>query len=482
MSKRNDGNESEDDQFCPSHKDESGFVKTFPQRLFELLESVEDDSSSLSIKWSPSGDAFMIVDQAAFVDQLLPKFFKRTKFTSFKGKLYRWGFRRVSKGANAGSYFHKLFLKDNPTLCLHMRRQMKGKNAAAKDTIKPEEGVTTTSNVSSTFTSKQNKNVKKLKSKSINKKNKGMSSPSSLPKTPTCLNENKSNVFPPLPYSTVSQLSGHLSNTGLSKANIPDSAFFSSKESSQALLNTQAFTNVLCSSPQDQVTRALIEEGEGIENDEYTNNCSLQSRYCRNQNTDAAMTQIANRLSNSRLNEGLQDDVFQNTCLQSNVNAAFPQPSTGLLALHKNMYKGLMMMPSTNARISKWNTSAQRKKYQLSAKQALHNRVFSKNRRFNNRLPMYQHQYLEQDLQNRQGSPSEWGLGDNAQSSDNSKLDLLSNAALSFRTPFLQEYRTMDEPMQDSDEEPVKVVNGKLEIGRSNPRPESTYTFKGQMV
>ena len=79
-------------------------------QLFELLESVEDDSSSLSIKWSPSGDAFMIVDQAAFVDQLLPKFFKRTKFTSFKGKLYRWGFRRVSKGANAGSYFHKVCL------------------------------------------------------------------------------------------------------------------------------------------------------------------------------------------------------------------------------------------------------------------------------------------------------------------------------------------------------------------------------------
>jgi len=61
-------------------------------------------------------------------------------------------------------------------------------------------------------------------------------------------------------------------------------------------------------------------------------------------------------------------------------------------------------------------------------------------------------------------------------------LDLLSNAASSFRTPFIQEFRTMDETMQENDDEAVVVVDGKLEQSRTPTRPESTYTFKGQMV
>jgi hypothetical protein len=100
-------------------RDANGFAKTFPQKLMELLSY---DDVRKSITWMPKGDAFMIVKEKSFVEKVLPRFFKKTKFCSFKGKLYRWGFKRIMKGENEGAYFHKLFLRNNPTLCLHMRR------------------------------------------------------------------------------------------------------------------------------------------------------------------------------------------------------------------------------------------------------------------------------------------------------------------------------------------------------------------------
>merc|ERR1711933_701562 len=104
-------------------KDDSGFSKTFPQKLMELLSC---DEVNEYVAWVPKGDAFMIFNESSFVENVLSRFFmKKTKFRSFKGKLYRWGFRRVIKGNTSGAYYHKYFLRDNPDLCLHIRRVSK---------------------------------------------------------------------------------------------------------------------------------------------------------------------------------------------------------------------------------------------------------------------------------------------------------------------------------------------------------------------
>jgi len=104
-------------------RDESGFAKTFPQQLMELLSNFDDVRESIT--WMPKGDAFIILSESSLEEKVLPRFFKKSKFSSFKGKLYRWGFKRVMKGENAGGYFHKLFVRDDPILCLHMRRSVK---------------------------------------------------------------------------------------------------------------------------------------------------------------------------------------------------------------------------------------------------------------------------------------------------------------------------------------------------------------------
>ena len=52
--------------------------------------------------------------------EILPIYFKASKFTSFTRKLNRWGFTRVPRGPETGAYFHKLFRRDKPELCLQM--------------------------------------------------------------------------------------------------------------------------------------------------------------------------------------------------------------------------------------------------------------------------------------------------------------------------------------------------------------------------
>jgi hypothetical protein len=62
-------------------------ARIFPQRLMEILA---DDSNAESIAWLPHGKAFIIKNRNKFAEEVLPKYFRRTKFSSFTRKLNRW--------------------------------------------------------------------------------------------------------------------------------------------------------------------------------------------------------------------------------------------------------------------------------------------------------------------------------------------------------------------------------------------------------
>ena len=83
----------------------------------DILSNEEDYDT---ISWLPHGRSFIIYKKKKFAAQALPKYFKATKFTSFTRKLNRWGFTRVTRGPEMGSYYHKLFLRDDQGLCLRM--------------------------------------------------------------------------------------------------------------------------------------------------------------------------------------------------------------------------------------------------------------------------------------------------------------------------------------------------------------------------
>ena len=72
------------------------------------------------ISWLPHGNGFIIHKKKAFANEILPKHFKASKFTSFTRKLNRWGFSRAPRGPETGAYFHKMFNRDKPEMVLQM--------------------------------------------------------------------------------------------------------------------------------------------------------------------------------------------------------------------------------------------------------------------------------------------------------------------------------------------------------------------------
>ena len=67
-------------------------------KLMIFAEEKKQDNENFCVAWLPDGKSFVIRQPDEFTRQVLPKFFKATKFSSFTRKLYRWGFRQVNRG------------------------------------------------------------------------------------------------------------------------------------------------------------------------------------------------------------------------------------------------------------------------------------------------------------------------------------------------------------------------------------------------
>jgi len=101
-----------------SKKNEVDNAKIFPQRLMEILS---EPSNNDAITWLPHGKAFIIINHEKLLNTVLPKYFRKTKYTSFTRKLNRWNFTRVTaRGSEFRSYYHDFFQRDNSALCAQM--------------------------------------------------------------------------------------------------------------------------------------------------------------------------------------------------------------------------------------------------------------------------------------------------------------------------------------------------------------------------
>ena len=90
-----------------SRKKTGGVSVPFPEKLMEML-SKESSTNSSIVSWLPHGRAFIVRKPKDFSETIMHKYFRQTKITSFQRQLNLYGFRRLTQGPDAGSYYHEV--------------------------------------------------------------------------------------------------------------------------------------------------------------------------------------------------------------------------------------------------------------------------------------------------------------------------------------------------------------------------------------
>lgn len=99
-----------------------GVSEPFPEKLHRMLREVEEKGLSDIVSFYSHGRAFGVHDMDRFVSEIMPLYYKQSRWNSFARQLNLYGFIRITSGPDACGYYHELFLKGKPNLSLHMRR------------------------------------------------------------------------------------------------------------------------------------------------------------------------------------------------------------------------------------------------------------------------------------------------------------------------------------------------------------------------
>ena len=118
----------------------TGIPPQFPRLLHTMLSRSEEGGYTDIVSWQPHGKSFLIHDREKFVREVMPKYFKQTRFSSFQRQLNLYGFVRVERtGPDHKSYYHERFLRDEPQLVETMGRSKRESGATFVNwTPKPE--------------------------------------------------------------------------------------------------------------------------------------------------------------------------------------------------------------------------------------------------------------------------------------------------------------------------------------------------------
>lgn len=72
------------------------------------------------VAWLPHGRGFIIQNKKRFESEVLPKYFKEAKYTSFNRRLKRWNFIIQRHGHKKAAYFHPEFIRDDTSKICEM--------------------------------------------------------------------------------------------------------------------------------------------------------------------------------------------------------------------------------------------------------------------------------------------------------------------------------------------------------------------------
>lgn len=101
----------------------------FPWKLYDMLEQAEQDGLQDIVAWQGE-NSFKVLRIQEFVERVMPRYFKQTKYKSFQRQLNLYGYTRINEGPGKGGYKHKYFLRGNKALCQYISRQSNEESSA----------------------------------------------------------------------------------------------------------------------------------------------------------------------------------------------------------------------------------------------------------------------------------------------------------------------------------------------------------------
>lgn len=122
----------------PAPSRRGGPAMSFPYKLHTMLANTDRGGYSHIVTWRPHGRCFVIHDTKLFASEILPVYFHLNKITSFQRQLNLYGFARLTRGPDAGGYYHELFLRGKEFLCARIQR-MKVKGTGYKAASNPND-------------------------------------------------------------------------------------------------------------------------------------------------------------------------------------------------------------------------------------------------------------------------------------------------------------------------------------------------------
>lgn len=89
-------------------KGRGGVSSMFPTVLHHMLDDAEKFGFAHIVSWRPHGRAFHVHKPEQFVKEVMTKYFRHTRLSSFQRQLSLYGFVRLArKGPDRGAYYHE---------------------------------------------------------------------------------------------------------------------------------------------------------------------------------------------------------------------------------------------------------------------------------------------------------------------------------------------------------------------------------------
>jgi len=121
----------------PPDRRRKGRTGKFPQKLHQMFSDLERQGRSDIASFMPHGRAFAIHKPIEFAEEVMPKYFRMSRFSSFQRQLNLYDFLRITEGADKGTYYHELFVQGRPIVCAMMKRnKIKGVKQQQQNHVK----------------------------------------------------------------------------------------------------------------------------------------------------------------------------------------------------------------------------------------------------------------------------------------------------------------------------------------------------------